>query len=96
MKNLICAILATVLIAPAVSFAQTSNAPVTRAEVRAELVQLEQAGYRPNAKQNHYPDEIQAAEARVQAQNDAYASHGGAPANTAAAAPASMPVVSAN
>jgi hypothetical protein len=93
MKNLICAILATVLIAPAVSFAQTSNAPVTRAEVRAELVQLEQAGYRPNAKQNHYPDEIQAAEARVQAQNDA--SHGGAPANTAAAAPASMPVVSA-
>ncbi|MDN7183976.1 DUF4148 domain-containing protein [Caballeronia sp. SEWSISQ10-4 2] len=95
MKNLICAILATVLIAPAVSFAQTSHGPVTRAEVRAELVQLEKAGYQPAAKQNHYPDEIQAAEARVQADN-AYASHGNAPANTAAAASASMPVVSAN
>ncbi len=96
MKNLICAILAAVLVVPAVSFAQTSNGPVTRAEVRAELVQLEKAGYQPAAKQNHYPDEIQAAEARVQAADNAYASHGGAPANTAAAAPASMPVVSAN
>jgi Domain of unknown function (DUF4148) len=94
MKNLICAILAAVLVVPAVSFAQTSNGPVTRAEVRADLVQLEKAGYQPAAKQNHYPDEIQAAEARVQAAD--YASHGGAPANTAAAAPASMPVVSAN
>ncbi|SAL47563.1 purine nucleoside phosphorylase [Caballeronia udeis] len=96
MKKIICALLTAALIVPAVSFAQTSNGPVTRAQVRAELVQLENAGYRPATKQIHYPDEIQAAEARVQAADNAYASHNGAPANTAAAAPASMPVVSAN
>jgi Domain of unknown function (DUF4148) len=37
---------------------------VTRAQVRAELVQLEKAGYNLEIKEN-YPDEIQAAEARV-------------------------------
>ena len=87
MKNLICAILAAVLIVPAVSFAQTSNGPVTRAQVRAELVQLENAGYRPATKQIHYPDEIQAAEARVQAADNAYASHNGAPAKHSGCGP---------
>ena len=40
------AILAVVgaLAAPAVTFAQTTSAPLTRAQVRAELIQLEQAG----------------------------------------------------
>jgi hypothetical protein len=38
--------LAAALVAPIASFAQ-SNGPVTRAQVRAELVQLEQAGYDP-------------------------------------------------
>jgi hypothetical protein len=52
---------------PTISFASTSNAPVTRAEVRAELVQLEHAGYKPSRTQ--YPADIQAAEARVAAQN---------------------------
>jgi hypothetical protein len=48
MKNLIAAALAaTVLAAPALSFAQAEQQPVTRAQVRAELVQLEKAGYRP-------------------------------------------------
>ena len=43
-KSLIPAVaLASALVAPAVSFAQ-SNGPVTRAQVRAELVQLEKAG----------------------------------------------------
>jgi hypothetical protein len=47
LKSLIPAVaLASALAAPAVSFAQ-SNGPVTRAQVRAELVQLEQAGWRP-------------------------------------------------
>ncbi|QIE26898.1 hypothetical protein SBC1_38260 (plasmid) [Caballeronia sp. SBC1] len=86
MKKLICALLTAVLIIPAVSFAQTSNGPGTRAEVRAELVQLERAGYQPEAKQIHYPDEIQAAEQRVQASNNAYASESGAHGSSAVAA----------
>jgi hypothetical protein len=70
MKSLIKAIaIAAVLAAPVVSFAQT-NQPLTRAEVRAQLVQLEKAGYNPStADDNNYPQDIQAAEARVAAQN---------------------------
>lgn len=48
-----------------------SEITVTRAQVRAELVQLEQAGYRPGrANDPHYPDDLQAALTRVHA-NDA-------------------------
>ncbi|BCZ79564.1 hypothetical protein BZM27_24770 [Paraburkholderia steynii] len=74
MKSLIKAVaIAAVLAIPAVSFAQ-SNQPVTRAQVRAELVQLEKAGYNPaTAVDSTYPADIQAAEARVQAQNGAVA-----------------------
>jgi hypothetical protein len=70
MKSLVYAVVAaSVLSAPLVSFAQ-SNGPVTRAQVRAELVQLEKAGYNPNGGDNvTYPADIQAAEQRVQAQN---------------------------
>ncbi|MBB2927244.1 DUF4148 domain-containing protein [Paraburkholderia silvatlantica] len=72
MKNLIAAALAaTVLAAPALSFAQAEQQPVTRAQVRAELVQLEKAGYRPNLASPYYPDDLQAAEARVAQQNGA-------------------------
>ncbi|ANB75291.1 hypothetical protein AYM40_23150 [Paraburkholderia phytofirmans OLGA172] len=71
MKTLIQAVAITVaLIAPLTSFAQ-SNAPKTRAEVRAELVQLEKAGYNPGASNDStYPAEIQAAEARVAKQSE--------------------------
>jgi len=49
MKSLIYGILlASALAAPALSLAQ-SNAPVTRAQVDAELKQLEAAGYRPGS-----------------------------------------------
>ena len=45
MKTLACLVLASgVLASPLVSFAQ-STAPVTRAQVRAELIRLEEAGY---------------------------------------------------
>lgn len=72
MKSLLKAVaIAAVLAVPAVSFAQ-SNQPVTRAQVRAELIQLEQAGYRPGTgSEAHYPEELQAAQARVNAQNAA-------------------------
>lgn len=57
------------LAAPVASFAQ-SNQPLTRAQVRAELVQLEKAGYSPaRGRDPYYPEDIQAAEARVAASN---------------------------
>ncbi|AFT89074.1 DUF4148 domain-containing protein [Paraburkholderia phenoliruptrix] len=70
MKTLIRAVaLAVVLAAPAASFAQ-SEQPLTRAEVKAQLKQIEQAGYNPaTAVDANYPADIQAAEARVAAQN---------------------------
>jgi Domain of unknown function (DUF4148) len=69
MKSLIQAVvIAAVLAAPVASFAQ-SNQPMTRAQVRAELVQLEKAGYHPGHADPYYPADIQAAQARVNAQN---------------------------
>jgi hypothetical protein len=70
MKSLIKAVaLALVLAAPVASFAQ-SNQPLTRAQVREQLIQLEKAGYNPaTANDYDYPANIQAAEARVAAQN---------------------------
>jgi hypothetical protein len=61
--------LALVLAAPVASFAQTEQ-PLTRAEVKAQLQQIEQAGYNPaKSTDATYPADIQAAEARVAAQN---------------------------
>lgn len=57
-------VLSSALTAPAFAFAQ-SNAPVTRAQVKAELVQLEKAGYNPGGDDNNYPQDVQAAEQRV-------------------------------
>jgi Domain of unknown function (DUF4148) len=70
MKSLIqAAVVATALAAPVGVFAQ-SNTPLTRAQVRAELVQLEKAGYQPGQGDNvSYPAQLQAAEAKVAAQN---------------------------
>ncbi len=81
MKSLIKAVaIAALVAAPIASFAQ-SNQPVTRAQVRAELVQLEKAGYNPaSANDATYPAEIQAAEARVAAQNGAAQTSGYGPA----------------
>ena len=92
MKSLIKAVaIAAVLAVPAVSFAQ-ANQPVTRAQVRAELVQLEKAGYRPgDGTEAHYPDELLAAQARVNAQNGAASGYGG----VANAAQSGRPGVSA-
>jgi hypothetical protein len=71
MKSLIKAVaVALVLAAPVASFAQ-SNQGVTRAQVRADLVQLEKAGYNVGGEETTYPSQIQAAEARVAAENGA-------------------------
>ncbi|MEX3810725.1 DUF4148 domain-containing protein [Paraburkholderia sp. BR13439] len=85
MKLVKSLIVAAIVAVPVVSFAQ-SNAPVTRAQVRAELVQLEKAGYNPAADYNTYPQDIQAAEARVSALNGAAASAYGGAANGSSAA----------
>lgn len=90
MKSLIQAVVvATALAAPVAVFAQ-SNAPLTRAQVRAELVQLEKAGYQPAASDNTtYPVQIQAAEAKVAAQNGATGVGGVASGSSDAGRPAS-------
>ncbi|RQR40204.1 DUF4148 domain-containing protein [Burkholderia sp. Bp9143] len=66
MKSIIyAAIAASVLAAPIASFAQSEQG-LTRDQVRAELVQLEQNGYKPLASDPQYPQNIQAAEQRIQ------------------------------
>lgn len=67
-----------ILASPALSFAQSSTAPVTRAQVRAELVRLEQAGYNISAGEDaHYPADIQAAEAKIATDANAQQAAGG-------------------
>lgn len=70
MKTLVNAVASTVALVvasavPVASFAQ-SGQPLTRAQVKAQLQQVEQAGYSPGkSDESNYPDDIQAAEARV-------------------------------
>jgi hypothetical protein len=74
---------------PALSFAQ-STAPLTRAQVYEDLVRVEQAGYNPAMSNDAtYPSDIQAAEAKIAAQNDDHTTNeavGGASANGASQA----------
>ncbi|MGU7778854.1 DUF4148 domain-containing protein [Burkholderia sp. PU8-34] len=73
------------LLASRAAMAQ-SPAPLTRAQVMEELYRLEAAGYNPSAgDEGDYPADIQAAEAKVAAQQAAQA----AAAAAAAAAPQS-------
>ncbi|MEX3959223.1 DUF4148 domain-containing protein [Trinickia sp. EG282A] len=74
MKSLIFAVAAaSALSLPLASFAQVqSNQPLTRAQVKADLVRVEQAGYNPAVGTDpYYPADIQAAEARVGQQQGA-------------------------
>ncbi|KWC91602.1 DUF4148 domain-containing protein [Burkholderia cepacia] len=58
-------ILSACALIPAAGFAQTA-VPVTRAQVRADLARVEQAGYLPSRGANaDYPAGIQAAEAKI-------------------------------
>ncbi|UVE68441.1 DUF4148 domain-containing protein [Burkholderia pyrrocinia] len=85
MKSLVSAVVAAVALSA--SFGAFAQSTVTRAQVRNELVQLEKAGYTPGLSSPHYPDDIQAAQARVRAaDNTGYGAQpaatvqGGAPA----------------
>ncbi|WP_321945580.1 DUF4148 domain-containing protein [Paraburkholderia sp. J10-1] len=72
-QSLAAAALAALVAVPALSFAQSSQ-PVTRAEVKAELVQLQKAGYNPASDDTQYPANLQAALSRLSAENGAAAS----------------------
>lgn len=67
MKSMIRIVVASVAIVSSFSAFAQSNAPATRAQVRAQLVQLERAGYNPAAKDANYPQQLNAAEARINA-----------------------------
>lgn len=73
MKLVQSLIVAAVVAVPALSFAQ-SNQPLTRAEVRAQLVELQRVGYNPASDQAQYPKNIEAAQARLNAQMSVSAS----------------------
>ncbi|KAG0189172.1 hypothetical protein DFQ28_003793, partial [Apophysomyces sp. BC1034] len=72
MKALIKAVaISVVAVVPLASFAQMSQ-PLTRTQVRAELIGLEQVGYNPAVVNDYdYPNNIQVAEARVAAKHAA-------------------------
>ncbi|MDN7544977.1 DUF4148 domain-containing protein [Burkholderia cenocepacia] len=68
MKTRLIAALLVAVSASAAAPAFADEAVVSRAEVRAEFVQLAQAGYRPGrANDPHYPDDLQAALTRIHA-----------------------------
>ncbi|MFM0351506.1 DUF4148 domain-containing protein [Paraburkholderia sp. RL17-347-BIC-D] len=52
---------------PVFASAQEGGTPITREQVRAELVALEKAGYSPSRGSVYYPADIQAAEAKIHA-----------------------------
>lgn len=75
MNSLIKAlVIACVATAPIAALAQ-SEQPLTRDQVRAELVQIEKSGYTPNADWIRYPENVEAADIRAAAQNDSEHAH---------------------
>ena len=86
-------LLATAITTPAFADASAQPGGLTRAQVRAELVQFEKAGYQAGGGEDtNYPAAIQAAEARV-AQHGAAGGFGGVAngSSSAGASPAVSP-----
>ena len=54
--------------APLAALAQQTEG-LTRAQVKQDLQRVEQAGYNPSERDSFYPNDIQAAEARVSSQS---------------------------
>ncbi|WP_206957020.1 DUF4148 domain-containing protein [Trinickia acidisoli] len=90
MKSLIqSVVIAAALAAPVAVFAQ-SNAPVTRSQVQAELIQYQQAnGSRNLGNDPYYPNDAQIAQARVDAQSNDRAVGGVRAGSSASGAPVS-------
>ncbi|RQS09229.1 DUF4148 domain-containing protein [Burkholderia sp. Bp8998] len=88
MKTCIALLIMIGTIAGQSAFAQ-SNAPLTRAQVREELIRLEAAGYDPSkGDDGEYPADIQAAQAKLAEQDRARMA-------ASAAAPAPAPALPA-
>ncbi|HEY3599434.1 MAG TPA: DUF4148 domain-containing protein [Paraburkholderia sp.] len=84
MKRILIASLLTATMAlPVAAFAQSG---VTRTQVRAQLLELQQGGYRGTTSDATYPSELLAAQQRVAARD---ASHAGGPADSGYGAPVS-------
>lgn len=82
-------VVAAALAGPALSVAQ----PLTRAQVRARLIELQKAGYSPTANDMDYPEDLQAAQARIDAEHGNTSGYGVPATGTAAvgAPPAVVP-----
>ncbi|MDR5837464.1 DUF4148 domain-containing protein [Caballeronia sp. LZ034LL] len=76
MKSLVRVVIALAVAAPAIAFAQASSQPLTRAQVRADLVQAEKAGYSPTAWAYFPEGEMQAAEFHKAAHQAAVGGYG--------------------
>ncbi|WP_133646908.1 DUF4148 domain-containing protein [Paraburkholderia flava] len=63
MKTRLVVSVVALALAPAIAFAQ-SHSTITRAQVRAELTELQQAGYRGDTEAS-YPTKLMEAESRV-------------------------------
>lgn len=68
-KMLVAGLLVSSLVTPCLSFGQEANEPLTRAQVRQQILELEKAGYVPGSFDPHYPEKIQDAQARVARSN---------------------------
>ncbi|SMG56051.1 DUF4148 domain-containing protein [Paraburkholderia susongensis] len=91
MKSLLSAmVVASALIVPAVSFAQQANGPVTRAQVRSELVAAQKAGL-VYQNDTEYPKAVQQGSATVVASEQSAQDFGGVKASSSdAGAPSSV------
>ncbi|EON14546.1 MULTISPECIES: DUF4148 domain-containing protein [Pandoraea] len=73
MKAIVSALLVScALAAPFSAFAQSTgnnDASLSRAQVQADLVRVEQAGYQPSGSQANYPANLERAEAIVAKQD---------------------------
>lgn len=72
--------LVAILVVPLLSHAE-SPAPVTRAQVREELLQLEKAGYEPDIDAD-YPRPLMRAQAAIARRNNATDAYGPGTAGT--------------
>jgi hypothetical protein len=72
MMSLSKAIAFSVIFSVPMAVLAQSNQPASRAEVRANLVQVEKAGFDP-CDFIHYPENLQTAEAKIAAHNAAMA-----------------------
>jgi len=76
MKSFIKVVVALAFAAPVVSFAESNQQSLTRAQVRADVVKAEQAGYGPTAWADFPEGEVQAAEYRTAVHKAAASGYG--------------------